>query len=195
MAFTQPTIIGLCGPAGCGKDSVRNVLELKHDFAGLAFAEPIREMLRVLLVSNGCSPDYMERRDLKEVQIPGLGISYRHMAQTMGTELVRNHWGTDFWLRLAATNMASMREHGYRNFVVSDVRFANEAEWVRNQGGEIWLIDRPGIAPVRQHISECVQFRVDQVLRNDGSLDKLERSTLDALASAKRFARAGREAA
>jgi hypothetical protein len=40
-----------------------------------------------------------------------------------------------------------------------------------------------------------VDFRVDQVLCNDGSVQKLERTVMDALASAKRFARAGREAA
>lgn len=174
---------------------MRTILELKHDFAGLAFAEPIRGMVRELLTTNGCSDDYITNRELKETEIPGLGVSARHMMQTLGTEWARKCLAEDFWLKLAATYLAYLRGQGYRQFVISDVRFANEAEWVRNQGGEIWLIDRPGIAPVRQHISECVQFRVDQVLRNDGSLDKLERSTLDALASAKRFARAGREAA
>lgn len=192
MPINTPIIIGLCGPAGSGKDSVRNVLELKHDFAGLAFADPIRAMLRELLTSNGCSEDYMERRDLKEQPIPGLCVSYRHMAQTLGTEWARQHLGADFWLRVAATYLADLRSQGYRHFVISDVRFANEAEWVRAQGGEVWMVERPGLAPVRPHVSECVQFRVDQVLRNDGSLDQLERTTLDALASAKRFARAGR---
>ena len=181
----KPTIIGLAGAAGSGKDSVRNVLELQHESGGFGFADTIRDMLRVLLVSNGCSPDYMERRDLKEVPVPGLGISYRHMAQTLGTELVRNNWGQDFWLKLAATNMASMREHGYRNFVISDVRFANEAEWVRNQGGEIWLLDRPGTAPVREHVSEAMPFTADRIIHNHGRLSDLQRTVFDALALAR----------
>lgn len=194
MPLTPSIIIGLCGPAGSGKDTVRSFLEHKHEFAGLAFAEPIRAMVRELLTSNGCSDEYITNRELKEAEIPGLGVSARHMMQTLGTEWARHHLAEDFWLKLAATNMAHMRGHGYRNFVVSDVRFANEAEWIRAQGGEIWMLERPGLAPVRKHVSECVQFRVDQVLRNDGSLAKLEHTALDALASAKRFARAGREA-
>lgn len=195
MPTTHPLIIGLCGPAGCGKDTVRGFLEHKHEFAGLAFAEPIRAMVRELLTSNGCSDEYITNRELKETEIPGLGVSARHMMQTLGTEWARKCLGDDFWLKLATTSMAHMRSHGYRNFVISDVRFANEAEWVRAQGGEIWMIERPGLQPVRPHVSECVQFRVDQVLRNDGGLLKLEFAALDALASAKRFARAGREAA
>lgn len=189
------TIIGLAGQAGSGKDTVRNILELSHDFAGLAFAEPIRAMVRELLTSNGCSDDYITNRELKETPIPGLGVSARHMMQTLGTEWARKCLAEDFWLKLAATYMADLRGQGYRQFVISDVRFANEAEWVRAQGGEVWMIERPGLQPVRQHVSECVQFRVDQVLRNDGTLADLERATLNALASAKRVARAGREAA
>jgi len=192
---TTPLLIGLCGPAGCGKDSVRSVLELKHDFAGISFADPMRDMLRTLLVSTGSSGDYITRRDLKEQPIPGLGVSYRHMAQTLGTEWARKCLGEDFWLKVAGNTLAFLREQGYRQLVVSDVRFANEAEWIRNQGGEIWMIDRPGVAPGRAHSSECINFRIDQVLRNHGTLAKLERTTLDALASAKRFAQAGREAA
>jgi hypothetical protein len=189
------TIIGLAGPAGSGKDTVRHILELSHDFAGLAFAEPIRAMVRELLTSNGCSDDYITNRELKETPIPGLGVSARHMMQTLGTEWARKCLAEDFWLKLAATYMADLRGQGYRQFVISDVRFANEAEWVRAQGGEIWMIERPGLQPVRQHVSECVQFSVDQMLRNDGTLADLERATLNALASAKRFARTGREAA
>lgn len=190
-----PILIGLAGPAGSGKDTVRNILELSHDFAGLAFAEPIRAMVRELLTSNGCSDEYITNRELKETPIPGLGVSARHMMQTLGTEWARKCLAEDFWLKLAATYMADLRGQGYRQFVISDVRFANEAEWVRTQGGEVWMIERPGLQPVRQHVSECVQFRVDQVLRNDGTLADLERATLNALASAKRFSRAGREAA
>lgn len=193
MPLTTPLIIGLCGPAGSGKDTVRSFLEHKHEFAGLAFAEPIRAMVRELLTSNGCSDEYITNRELQEAEIPGLGVSARHMMQTLGD------WGRslhpDFWMRMAATRTADLRGQGYRHIVASDVRFANEAEWVRAQGGEIWMLERPGLAPVRKHVSECVQFRVDQVLRNDGSLAKLEHTALDALASAKRFARAGREAA
>lgn len=194
MPTTKPTIIGLAGPAGCGKDSARHVLELKHDFAGLAFADPIRNMTHALLTSTGASTDYLHKRELKETPVPGLGVSTRHIMQTLGTEWAREHFGPGFWINAAASTMADLRSQGYRHCVISDVRFANEADWIRTQGGEVWQIVRPGLAPVRTHVSECIEFRVDQVLRNDGTLAQLERTVMDALASAKRFARAGMEA-
>lgn len=183
----QTTLIGLCGQAGSGKDAVRSILENKHDFSGLAFAAPIRAMLGQLLQMSGCSADYMERRDLKEADIPGLGVSYRYLAQTLGTEWARHHLGADFWVRVVATAAADLRVRGHRQIVVSDVRFANEAGWIRSQGGEVWLIERPGVAPVRRHASECINFRVDQVLRNDGTLDALAGRVLDALVSLRHF--------
>jgi hypothetical protein len=103
------------------------------------------------------------------------------MAQTLGTEWGRQCLGADFWLNVASTYMADLRGQGYRNFVVSDVRFANEAAWVRAQGGVLWLIDRPGLAPVRQHISEALPFEADRVLHNHGTLPDLRRVVLDAL--------------
>lgn len=184
-----PILIGLCGPAGSGKDAVRSILENKLDFCGLAFAEPIRGMLRELLTSSGCSAEYMERRDLKEAEIPGLGVSYRHMAQTLGTEWARVHLGADFWVRVAATTLADLRSQGHRQFVVSDVRFANEAGWIRSQGGQVWLIERPGVAPVRAHASECINFRIDHVLPNDGTLADLERRTMDIVRRLAHFAK------
>ena len=106
LNLPTPITIGLCGRAGSGKDTVRSILEMHHDFAGLAFAEPIRAMLRELLTSNGCSDDYITRRELKEVPVPGLGVSYRHMAQTLGTEWGRLCMGHTFWQNLADTYLA-----------------------------------------------------------------------------------------
>jgi hypothetical protein len=180
MNTTTTTLIGLCGPAGCGKDSVRSILEMHADFAGLAFAEPIRNMLRELFTGNGVSDEYITDRALKETEVPGLGHSYRHMAQTLGTEWGRQCMGPDFWLNVANTYMADLRSQGYRKFVVSDVRFANEAAWVRAQGGVVWLIDRPGIAPVRPHVSEAMAFEPDTVVPNHGNFLELRQAVLDA---------------
>jgi hypothetical protein len=186
-------LIGLVGGAGVGKDTVRRVLEENFDFEGLAFADPLRSMLCQLLDTVHEHRAHLADRDLKEQTIDALGVSARELMQTLGD------WGRarhpDWWVNILAQRVRHLHQAGVYRVVVSDVRFANEAEWIRGQGGEIWMIERPGLQPVRQHVSECVQFRIDQVLRNDGTLADLARRALDALASAKRFARAGREAA
>lgn len=172
--MTPFKLIGLAGLAGAGKDTVRDMLENEHDFTGLAFADPIRDMLGALLADNGFSTKWMFERPLKEQPIDGLGLSYRHLAQTLGTE-----WGRqqrpDFWLRIAQSRIERHRKTGARKFVVSDVRFVNEAEWIRAQGGEVWLIKRPGVAAVRDHESErqVADIVADRVIKNYTTLEDL----------------------
>lgn len=182
--MTQKFIIGLSGRAGCGKDTVRKVLE-EFGFAGFAFADPIRNMLRTLLTDNGISDQYIDDREFKEAIIPELGVSYRQMAQTLGTE-----WGRGlhrmFWLRLADAYMADCTDFpGHSHFVISDVRFANEAQWVRERGGVVWRIERIDTDPVREHVSEqeFSMFTADHVIHNDGDLEQLRQSVVDAVGS------------
>ena len=182
--MTTPTIIGLTGRAGTGKDTVRAILE-EHGFFGMAFADPIRDMLREMLISSGISDVYMDDRDFKEAIIPELGTSYRRLAQTLGTE-----WGRsirdDFWLQLAGAHMADLQDCAEvfpHNFVLSDVRFQNEADWVRARGGVIWHIQRSAATPVRAHVSESEMENIafDQLIWNDGSLGDLRNNVNQAL--------------
>ena len=110
-------IIGLTGPAGSGKDAVRAILE-ELGFVGFAFADPIRNMIRCLLTDNGLSDGWMDNRDLKERIIPALGVSYRHMAQSLGTEWARN-LRRDFWLRIAAAFVVDQMDAGETHFVMA----------------------------------------------------------------------------
>ena len=178
----KPLIIGLAGYAGSGKDTVRAMLE-ELGFNGLAFADPIRAVLRELLTSNGITDEYIDSREFKEQIIPELGVSYRQMAQTLGTE-----WGrslhADFWLRLAGAYIADITEHqNAMHFCISDVRFVNEAQWVKDRGGVIWRIERPSAVPVRAHRSEqeIYHFTPDLVIDNSGSLDDLRHFIADAV--------------
>lgn len=176
--MSKPHLIGLTGYAGTGKDTVRALLE-EHGYHGLAFADPIRMMLRELLDSSGIDTDYMHERSLKEAIIPELGLSYRHMAQTLGTE-----WGRSlhpsFWTRIAGAYMigCSGAPSYFDSFCISDVRFMNEAQWVRFHGGVIWRVERPQAVPVRAHVSESemYHFAADAVIINDGSVDDLRRA-------------------
>ena len=176
-------IVGLTGYAGSGKDTVRAMLE-REGFVGLAFADPIRAMIRELLTSCGIDDAYLDDRELKETIIPELGVSYRHMAQSLGTEWGRNLRG-DFWLRLAGAFMADQADAGETHFVVSDVRFANEADWIKRQGGKIWRIHREGLASVRAHVSESGvdNIKPDRTIHNNGTPEQLAEAVALAIES------------
>lgn len=170
---TQPNIIGITGLAGAGKDTVRQILEENHAYQGMAFADGIRAMLGELLHMVGADQAYMHRRDLKESRIPQLDASYRQLAQMLGTEFGRAI-SDDFWVRVTAERMRLGRRKSAR-WVISDVRFPNEVDFIRKQGGAIWRIERPGIEPVRAHISEhhANTLPADHVIHNTGTLDDL----------------------
>lgn len=176
-------IIGLTGLAGSGKDSVRAVLE-QHGYTGLAFADPIRAMLLGLFHTAGVSLRYITERHLKEKAIPGLDASYRQLAQTLGTEWGRA-LGHDFWVRIARSRMEALKEEafGQAQFVISDVRFPNEAAFIRECGGQVWHVLRPGVQPVRAHESEAhaSSMEADFTILNDGTLQDLQTTVLNAL--------------
>ena len=177
-----PRLIGLTGYAGTGKDTVRAALQ-KHGFEGFAFADPMRNMIRELLQTSGIGQHWMDWRECKEEVIPALGVSYRHLAQTLGTEWGRNTLGEGFWLKSADAYMAKMIKQKASAFVVSDVRFANEAAWVRHHGGVIWRVHRDAAQPVREHVSESGvdDIAPDLTVHNNGTLDELDTAVRDAL--------------
>ena len=174
--MTKPKFIGLTGLAGSGKDSVRSILELDYHAQGLALADPIRDMLLTLMETSGVSTQYGTRRELKE-SISELGYSYRQLAQTLGTEWGRLALRPDFWTGIADLRIREFCVDTFNptTFVVSDIRYSTEAEWLRAKGGVIWEIRRPDAQEVRAHSSESGidQSLVDQIILNDGTLSDL----------------------
>lgn len=180
--MTKPQLIALTGPAGAGKDTIADILASDYGYAKLAFADPIRAMLRALFEFAELDLAYMADRSQKEQPIPGLhGVSYRRLAQTLGTEWGQRCVGRTFWVDMLDRAARARREQGERLLVVSDLRFHHEAAWVREQGGLIWRVVRD-VPSVRPHVSESEMHAIqaDRRVINEGGIDELW-STVDAL--------------
>lgn len=184
----DPLVIGLAGRAGSGKDTAAAYLSSCHAFERYAFAEPMRDMLEQMLIAAGLDYAYLFEPHLKERPIPGIDVSYRHLAQTLGTEWGRKLIGEDFWLRLADCALGFPDSPIHDRIVVSDVRFPNEADWVRKRGGIVVRIDRE-VAPVRDHISEQLLDQIEPFRRidNTGSIDQLTEQLDELLRSVKAY--------
>jgi hypothetical protein len=142
-------LVALTGPAGSGKSHCARLLELKHGFEALAFADPLYEAIGAI---TGLAPESLARQ--KEAPIPWLGASPRMLLQTLGTEWGRQMVHVDLWVRIAERRLAIAREQGVDRVVFQDCRFANEAAWVRSCGGEVWALWGRGL-DVRPHASEA----------------------------------------
>jgi len=172
-------LIGLYSPAAqSGKTSISHALE-RQGYVRVPFAEPLKFMLLPFLTELGYTQEEATRLTYfdKERVLPELGVSSRHLLQTLGTEWGRQCIMPDVWLRVWAE-----RVKRYEKVVVDDVRFENEAELVRSLGGEMWMVSRASASNTSTHTSEgsldawphFVQYIV-----NNGTLEQL----LDAVAT------------
>jgi hypothetical protein len=150
-------LIGLYSPAPeMGKSTLAHALA-GHGFQVVRFSGPLKAMLMALLHELEVDDDKRWRMiegDLKREPCDILkGRSPRHTMQTLGTEWGREQMHPDFWLHCAEVKLAHARERGL-NVVFDDMRFPNEARWVREHGGLLVRVVRPGKERPNLHASE-----------------------------------------
>jgi len=178
-----PIIVGLCGNMGTGKDSAIDFC-MHHGIrcARIAFADPIREIGKIF----GFTMKQMTDRTLKEQNDDFWHFSPRYFMQKVGTEMFREQLRDDVWINLLCRRVIDLRkpfevqvgfpksEIGtYRVVFVTDVRFPNEAQAIRDLGGIIVKIKRDGfnktgadLHPSERFIS---QIRADLDIENTAS--------------------------
>lgn len=170
---TAQLLIGLAGRARTGKTTAAKHLANTHDLVTYAFADPLREGLMHVFNLSPC--DFDDER--KELTIDWLGRSPRELMQSMGTDWGRHQVHPELWLLLAEQNLEFLGQtnDNARGFVISDLRFENEADFVRKRGGIVIHLLRADAAEVNPHISETgigIQDN-DLVLHNDGAIEDL----------------------
>lgn len=166
-------LIGLAGPAFSGKDTFAEAVQkTEEDVHIYAMALPLKLGAMALF---GFSHAQVFTPEGKEEIDPIWGKSPRYFLQDLGTEVFRDRYGPDFWIKRAEKELQAVRN---KIVIITDIRFENEAAWVRSRGGTVIHIRRPGVAPTRVHRSEigisCGED--DIVIMNDRSLDEFKKS-------------------
>lgn len=179
-AKPTPLVIGFAGAKQSGKTMITEILMAHHGVIGMGFAQPLRAFVGQLL---GLPPDVLE--SVKEEQVPGLraGVTPRYMLQTLGTEWGREMIDPDLWVKVAMRGAIDALERGYA-VAFADVRFENEARAIRELGGIVIKIDRPGgTAGTDAHVSEkgLPAELIDATVVNDGTPQDLYGRVLDVL--------------
>jgi len=165
---THP-LIGLAGFARSGKDTVATRLVGRHGYFQDSFAAPIRRFVSQLL---NITLEQLEK--IKDDPYPLLNTTPRYMMQSVGTEWGRNLIDQNIWIKLAMNRAEHYRKMGVP-VVLSDIRFENEAQAVRDAGGIVIHVIRDKSIQVNEHASEngIYLHPGDYGLENFGTITEL----------------------
>jgi dephospho-CoA kinase len=197
-------LIGLVGLIGSGKGTVAKIFS-ESGCIEESFAAPLKDLVsvifgwpRYLLEGDTVeSREFRETPDLfwsRKIGIPNL--TPRLALQLIGTDVMRKHFHDGIWCDSLEYRLLS--KHETTNVVVSDARFRNELEMIKNMGGKIIWVQR-GDLPEWWETAETANtgnavaaklmrtkykdvhesewnwagFPVDYVVKNDSTIDIL----------------------
>lgn len=155
-------IIGLSGAMGSGKDSAGLIINQSYpdkNFVVVAFADALKKAYSVIT-----GIPWVNTQKFKEEMCPVLKMPRREILQKIGTNALRNNFDKDIWINILAA------KHQNDNLIITDVRFDNEVEWIKKQGGVVIKIERTDDVAksiFAYHESEAGVNRYDFLVRND----------------------------
>lgn len=173
------TLIAVTGYKNSGKNAVCNVLADLYGFKITGFADALKAQMLAIDPWIPVRPGRWERLSVIVAKHGWENAKeyfpeVRRLLQKGGTEGGRDIFGQDIWIATWAKNVGALLEAEY-DVCVSDMRFLNEASAVREMGGEVWRVYRPGTQVGDSHKSETELNRItpNWVIQNDGELADL----------------------
>jgi len=204
-------LIGICGFIGSGKDTVAKMF-VEQGCVQDSFAAPLKDMCssifgwdRDLLEGDTThSREFRETTDLYWTSKLGIDkFTPRLALQLLGTDIIRTHFSQDMWLNSLEYRIRKQRQED-TCVVVSDARFKNELNLIKDLGGvvihvkrtelpewydsAVWANNGSIIAHKTMetkyshvHASEWkwVGYEFDYEIENTGTLSDLEASVLN----------------
>ena len=159
-------IIGINGYSGSGKDAVGQIIQklcFKQHWEIKKFAGKLKEVASIL---TSIPVKYFEDQDFKRTVLGeewwtncdegSQPMTVRDLLQKLGTECMRTGLHSNTWVNALMVDYkpAKMDQYNPSKWVVTDTRFPNEAKAIKDKGGVVIRIDRPGIKPINNHPSE-----------------------------------------
>ena len=163
-------LLGLTGLRGGGKLAVAQHLAEQHNFVHLRFDDPVKDMLAALLQLAREQIDLLlQDPQWRETPLPHINVSPSQLLRSLTTD-----WGRrdqrDLWIDLLRQRLNFIVEdlpYEYEGIVISDVRFDNEAHFVR-ESGTLVHVAKPELEPDASF--DLVKFQYgDQILLNLGA--------------------------
>lgn len=200
-------ILGVTGLIGSGKDTIADYLCTFHGFKRLSFAGSLKDAVaaifgwdrEMLEGTTKSSREWREQIDEWWSERLQFTITPRWILQQWGTEVCRDNFHKDIWVASVENKLRQSQD----NIVITDCRFKNEVEAIKNAGGITcrvergmkpewyddaaalnkgpsqigWALARNNLEKFGIHASEysSVGLDYDHVIDNNGSIDDLHK--------------------
>ena len=196
-------IIGICGFQSSGKDTIADFLIKEYGYKRLSFASALKDIVSIMFSwprdkLEGLTKEDREWREKidpwwsKSLKMPQL--SPRYVLQHFGTEIFRNHWHPDIWVKVVENKILQILETNlYTNIVITDCRFENEINMLLRYQAKIIHVHRnmpswfnkykmgKDVEEVKlMHKSEITWIRCfkDWEIENNGTKEELYKNVL-----------------
>jgi len=187
-------LIGLSGHMGCGKNYIAEQIIYPHfksnnNILIIGFGDQMKNEL----YARDLSLQYDDLYDHKTFET-------RNKLQQYGTENGREKYHPDIWIRGLDIQIETFKRRSGQNclIIVCDVRFINEAEYIKQKGGILFRINSPNRSnnrylkeanndpikyeQIKNHKSETElnDYKFDHLINNDDNeLKKNKNDFLD----------------
>uniref|UniRef100_A0A6C0LYL1 Uncharacterized protein n=1 Tax=viral metagenome TaxID=1070528 RepID=A0A6C0LYL1_9ZZZZ len=164
MSICKNLLIGLSGKMGSGKNYIAekilpiilNKMITNIQYYYIAFGDQMK--VEVGCRNKDLSYDSLFNEKTKEV---------RQMLQEYGTKNGRDKYGEDIWIRSLSLWMEIYKNRTPNKnniFIVTDVRFRNEAQWIKQHNGILLRVNAPNrtASRVKQEGSEDIQNHLSE---------------------------------
>lgn len=153
-------LIGISGKKRTGKDTVADILVRLHpNTIKYYFAAPLKqEVARAC----GVSVEYIDAHK----------ANFRLILQGWGTNFRRDLHDKNYWVRKMEIAIAHLEK--FNTVVIPDVRFKNEYDFIKKNGGKVLRVSRAtGMQDTHPSETELDKEKFDEIILNDSTIDHL----------------------